>query len=226
MTHTDTARTDVPRFDFWGAQSTLDSELIRHLGFLPGLAELLMVRQVHALEHATVWVLSEPVAGRPRSADNTALGGLSTERGFYLYGNVTHARLERAVCAALRRFYSGEWDLAVHPRCGTNLAVTALLAAGLGLGAHAILPRGPLEQLFGLGAAAIAAAQLAPELGSLVQRYLTTAVPFDLELDAIWKTSDFGKRPAHFVRLRWRDAETKFRSSDRLRAATGRQAGI
>ncbi|ERN43014.1 hypothetical protein KR51_00003270 [Rubidibacter lacunae KORDI 51-2] len=43
-----------------------------------------------------------------------------------------------------------------------------------------------------------------------------------LELDAIWKTLDCGKRPAHFVRLRWRDAETKLKSCDRLRAATGR----
>ena len=47
-------------FDWAGstAQTTQDAELIRQLPFIPGLREFLMLRQVHALEHATVWVLS------------------------------------------------------------------------------------------------------------------------------------------------------------------------
>jgi hypothetical protein len=40
-------------------QPTQDADLLRQLSFIPGLKEILMIRQVHALEHATVWVLSE-----------------------------------------------------------------------------------------------------------------------------------------------------------------------
>jgi len=197
-------------------ESLSDAELRRQLDFLPGLAEVLMLRQVHALEHATVWVLSE-AAGTPtfealalgdaalvrRTRDDETLGGLSTERGFYLYGDVSTARVERAVRQALRRFRAGEWELAVHPRCGTNLSVAMLLAAGFGIGAHALLPPGPLQWL-GMGAGAIAAAQLGPEAGSWVQRYVTTALPADVELEGVWQTHLSG-RAAHFVELRWRD---------------------
>ncbi|MHC5832407.1 MAG: DUF6391 domain-containing protein, partial [Nostoc sp.] len=38
-------------------QPTQDADLLRQLSFIPGLKEILMLRQVHALEHATVWVL-------------------------------------------------------------------------------------------------------------------------------------------------------------------------
>ena len=69
-----------------------DSHLLEQLPFLPGLKEILMLRQVHALEHATVWILSEnaPSARQktqfsPTRTDNETLGGLSTEKGFYLY---------------------------------------------------------------------------------------------------------------------------------------------
>jgi|GEM_PF-3387081 hypothetical protein len=51
-------------FDFFSLdlttpRPTQDSELIQQLSFIPGLKETLMLRQIHALEHATVWVLSE-----------------------------------------------------------------------------------------------------------------------------------------------------------------------
>ena len=44
--------------DFYYPQPDGDSELIEKLGFIPGLKEFLILRQVHALEHATVWMLS------------------------------------------------------------------------------------------------------------------------------------------------------------------------
>ena len=73
-------------FDFYQPLSIQDTELLNQLGFLPGLKELLMLRQVHALEHATVWVLSEMhsrASSSEDTTDNESLGGLSTERGFY-----------------------------------------------------------------------------------------------------------------------------------------------
>nr|WP_290222812.1 DUF6391 domain-containing protein [Trichocoleus desertorum] len=187
-----------------------DAELLQQLHFVPGLKELLMLRQVHALEHATVWVLSESsdssslgIGSRERSKDNELLGGMSTDQGFYLYGQVDTTCLRRAAHQALQRITEGEWNLAVHPRCGTNLSVNMLLTAGLALGIHLLLPRGPIEQLLGLGLAATTAAQLAPDLGSVAQQYVTTAIPFNLAIAGVTAIRDDWGRPAHFVRVRW-----------------------
>lgn len=196
-------------FDFFGLDWTApharqDTDLLKQLQFVPALKEILMLRQVHALEHATVWVLSESAdASTTQLADNELLGGMSTDRGFYLYGNVNQASLQRAVLTALQRITSGEWNLAVHPRCGTNLSVGMVLTAGLAFGIHMLLPRGPIEQFIGLGIAASTAAHLAPDLGSLAQKYVTTAVPFNLAIADISSTRDVWGRPAHFVRVRW-----------------------
>lgn len=216
-------------FDFATPQPTQDADLLRQLNFIPGLKEILMLRQVHALEHATVWVLSdgartnsytfrqEPVQSDYRSVngvryattthqlDNDNLGGLSTDQGFYLYGQVNLPNLRRAVPIALQRLTRGEWDLAVHPRCGTNLSVGMVLTAGLVLGTHLLLPRGPIEQIIGLGLATAMATQITPDVGRLAQQYLTTAIPFNLAIEDITATPDLWGRPAHFVRVRWQD---------------------
>ena len=155
-----------------------------------------------------MWVLSETAATLKETAsqaDDETLGGLSTNQGFYIYGNVTQANLQRAVRRGLQRLQGGEWNLALHPRCGTNVSVSTLLMAGLALGAHLLLPRGPVEQLCGLVAAAAMATQIAPDVGMSVQKYLTTAIPFNLELVDISVTQDFWGRPAYFVRLAWQD---------------------
>ena len=212
MTNTASAQTgNFWDFDFAAPQPTQDADLLRQLNFIPGLKEILMLRQVHALEHATVWVLGERnrVSNARYSTtapqrDNNTLGGLSTDEGFYLYGQVNLADLRRAVPTALHRLTTGEWDLAVHPRCGTNLSVGMFLTAGLALSAHLLLPRGPIEQIIGLSIAAATATQLAPDVGSLAQRYLTTAIPFNLAISDITATSDVWGRPSHFVQVRWK----------------------
>ena len=188
-------------------QNQQDAELIRQLPFVPGLKEFLMLRQVHALEHATVWVLSESnwEQSNQHPADNELLGGLSTDKGFYLYGQVSQADLRYAVGVALQRLTNGDGDLAVHPRCGTNLSVGMLLAVGLFAGIHLLLPRGPIEQVLGLGIAATTAAQLTPELGTLAQRYITTAIPFNLVVERITLTRDVWGKTANFVQVRWRE---------------------
>ncbi|NJL60919.1 MAG: hypothetical protein HC903_02625 [Methylacidiphilales bacterium] len=202
---------DIFNFDFVAPQPTQDTELLQQLSFVPGLKEILALRQVHALEHATVWVLSETRNPRlPRGVssnfqvDNELLGGLSTDQGFYLYGEVNISDLRRAVTVALQRLTNGEWDLAVHPRCGTNMSVAMLLTAGLAVGMHLVLPRGPIEQLFGLGFAATTAAELAPNVGALAQRYLTTSIPFNLGIENITMTRDVWGREAHFVKVNWK----------------------
>lgn len=209
MTNFASTKTSKPLefLNFVPTQPTQDTDLIKQLPFMPGLKEVLMLRQVHALEHATVWILSEDysqiLGEKGHQIDNQLLGGLSTEQGFYLYGQVHTATLRHAVRVALQRLIAGEWDLALHPRCGTNLSVGMLLTAGLILGTHLMLPRGPIEQMLGLGVAAAMAAQLTPDLGILAQRYVTTAIPFNLSIVDIAVTRDVWGRSAHFVQVNW-----------------------
>lgn len=180
------------------AQPIRDVDLLRQLPFVAGLKEILMLRQIHALEHATVWILSES-AGFNR----IDLGGLSTDKGFYIYGEVNLIDLQRAVRLALRRLTHGEDNLAIHPRCGTNVSVEMLLTATFALSMHLLLPRGLIEQLIGFGIAAQVASQLAPDVGSLAQKYITTAVPFNLEIDNIAVKRDEWGQKAYFVAVWW-----------------------
>ncbi|MBP0020690.1 MAG: hypothetical protein J7647_24435 [Cyanobacteria bacterium SBLK] len=199
---------DFFNFELLHPYPTQDSDLLKALPFIPSLQEVLMLRQVHALEHATVWVLSEiSDSSAPNSleVDNTTLGGLSTEKGFYLYGDVDYSHLRQAVRQALQRLQAGEWDLAIHPRCGTNVSVSLLLALGLATGSSFFLPRNPLTQMLGLGLATVAATQLAPDIGEMAQKYVTTSIPFNLVVRDIMPTSDLWGRSAHFVRVCWQD---------------------
>ncbi|MBW4654720.1 MAG: hypothetical protein KME20_17020 [Kaiparowitsia implicata GSE-PSE-MK54-09C] len=191
-------------FDFTPSP-TQDTDIAQHLGFLPGLKEMLMVRQVHALEHATVWVLAEMQQVAQGSASRDDWGGMSTDEGFYLYGAVETEHLRRAVAVALQRLTSGEWNLAVHPRCGTNLSVGMLMTAGLAAGLTVVLPKDPLGQLLGFGMAAATAASLSPDVGSLAQRYVTTAIPFNLAIADVSAKGDRWGQPMHFVRVSWLD---------------------
>ncbi|MEY2857792.1 MAG: hypothetical protein RLZZ74_2104 [Cyanobacteriota bacterium] len=187
-----------------------DTDLLEQFGFIPGLKEFLTIRQIHALEHATVWMLSDGVnAKRTKlstsylSADNETIGGLSTDQGFYLYGEINPLQLRKAVNLALIRLQAGEWNLALHPRCGTNSSVAAVLTAGMAITAHFALPRSPLHQIMGMGLATMTANYLAPELGIYVQKYITTAIPFNLKLQKITKTKDQSGKSSYFVKLKW-----------------------
>ena len=87
------------------------------------------VRRNHALEHATMTVLSE----RQRSL---RLVGRSSLWGFYIYGDVSTESVLTAAQEGLRRLKAGQRQMAIHPNCGTNLAVAGILA---GLGAFLAL---------------------------------------------------------------------------------------
>jgi hypothetical protein len=196
--------------DWFPPQPQQDSELLDRLGFIPGLKEFLILRQVHALEHATVWVLNEIETQRQGTNDRVNidrgnLGGLSTEKGFYLYGSVISSKLKKAATIALERIEKGEWHLALHPRCGTNASVGIVLTAGSMAIAHILLPKRPIEQLIGFGLAAAIADRLKPEIGAIVQKYLTTAIPFNLTIEDVKETIDVWGRSAHFVGVKWQD---------------------
>jgi len=85
---------------------------------------ILETRRNHALEHATIHILSAKYPERH-------LAGHSNPTGFFIFGNVTTDDLKSAVTQALTRLRAGESKLAIHAGCGTNFATTALLAGTL-----------------------------------------------------------------------------------------------
>jgi hypothetical protein len=124
-------------------------------------------RRNHALEHATIHVLSQH--------DQTLrLVGRSSPSGFHIYGQVDTEVLASAVSEALIRLQSGEVELAVHPRCGTNLAATGVLA---GLAAFAVMSgrsRSRFEKLPTVITVTTLAVLVAQPLGNLIQSKITT----------------------------------------------------
>jgi hypothetical protein len=82
---------------------------------------ILETRRNHALEHASIHMLSAKYPDRH-------LAGHSNPTGFFVLGNVTTDDLKAAVTEAWTRLRAGESELAIHAGCGTNLATTALMA--------------------------------------------------------------------------------------------------
>jgi hypothetical protein len=126
------------------------------------------IRRNHALEHATVHILS-------RWDPSLRLVGRSDWTGFWLYGSADTGIVQRAAHEALGRLAAGEVALAVHPRCGTNIATAALLG-GLGtFTAIRALRRSRLAQLLGILSTLLATMALGRSAGMVLQRHITTS---------------------------------------------------
>lgn len=127
------------------------------------------IRENHAVEHATMHVLG----GRYPHA---RLVGRSTASGFYIYGEVGTHELANAASEGLIRLQQGEEHLAVHPRCGTNLVVTGLMAGGAAFAASVSnRPRSRLDRLPVALAGATLAAIVAQPLAHRFQEQVTTS---------------------------------------------------
>ncbi len=123
------------------------------------------IRQNHALEHATITVLSGMVPDLRVSARSSA-------NGFIVFGNVDLGMLRRALDEALRRLQAGEAELAIHPNCGTNLAVgVSLVTLGTMLGMVSSHTR---TRVASAAASSVAGLLAARPLGEVVQKYVTT----------------------------------------------------
>ncbi len=122
------------------------------------------LRRNHALEHATLNVLTER-HGTP------VLNGAAVDAGFVLRGWVNPSEVASAAQEGLHRLQAGETELAYHPRCGTSLATGELLTWSALL--LALLYAGRLTVAAFLLIIGISWV-LSPFAGKLVQRYLTT----------------------------------------------------
>lgn len=152
------------------------------------------IRQNHALEHATIHLLT-------RSDPSRHFVGRSTPRGFYIYGQVDTQAVADAASEALARLRAGESELAIHPRCGTGIATTGVLT---GLAAFATLGlrrKRRLADLPALITATTLAALIAQPLGLIVQQQVTTDP--DLEGVRIVRVErlELGRTVAHRILL-------------------------
>jgi hypothetical protein len=74
------------------------------------------------LEHATLKILA-------RNYDDKTLAGHSNPTGFFIFGDIATDDLRNAIQEAMTRLRAGEYELAIHPGCGTNLATSMVLPA-------------------------------------------------------------------------------------------------
>jgi hypothetical protein len=129
------------------------------------------VRRNHALEHATIHVLSS-------QHRNKSIVGRSDSKGFFLYTELPLDAIEDGIHQAERRLRGGENHLAIHPNCGTNLLTGGILSAGAAflslLGSKDEKPHERLQRLPFAILGAMAGILLAQPLGSKIQQYMTT----------------------------------------------------
>ena len=122
-------------------------------------------RQNHALEHATVTLLAQALPHLNASARSNA-------RGFVIFADLPLGEVRLASQEALERLRAGESELAIHPNCGTNLAVGLLLAmVGSLFALTALRPRTRIATVM---AGSVAGLTVARPVGTLMQRYITT----------------------------------------------------
>jgi hypothetical protein len=150
------------------------------------------VRRNHALEHATIHVLTEKHCP-------CRVVGRSTFSGFRLYGNLTTEMVIEAILEAHARLGAGERHLAIHPNCGTNLVTSGSLA---GLATFAVLANSKkrrIELLPRALLAATAALILARPIGPQLQAHVTTLADLgDLTIKAV-RREERGNFVTHFV---------------------------
>jgi hypothetical protein len=127
------------------------------------------LRRNHAVEHATMHILAR------RQSYLNAVARTALD-GFYVYGKVDTKALADAAAEGLARLQAGEAELAVHPRCGTNLAVAGFMA---GLATFLTMAtsrsRSRLSKFPAFILAATFAVMASQPLGLLVQERFTTS---------------------------------------------------
>jgi hypothetical protein len=160
---------------------------------LQQILDLPLIRQVrrnHALEHATVHILSQRHPG-------VTIYARSQPSGLVVFGDLPTEEVAKAIDEALTRLRAGEYQLAIHPNCGTNLVTAgglSGLAAVLAMRVQQIgRKKRDLRQLVSslplVILAATAALLFAQPLGQTLQLYVTT----DAEIGTLHVT-EIGRR--------------------------------
>jgi hypothetical protein len=127
-------------------------------------------RRNHALEHATVNVLEQKYGQR------LPMSGFAEQDGFLVQGSASPQIVMAAAREGLQRLQAGETQLAIHPRCGTNIVTGQLLSAVTFFGVLLLLGNLTLfNALLAMILAIAVARTFANPLGMFLQRTLTTS---------------------------------------------------
>ncbi len=152
------------------------------------------IRKNHALEHATIHLLTEAKPG-------VSFAGYSFIKGYWILGNAELQDIQKAAEMALARLNNGEKNLAIHPNCGTNLAVIGLCTAAAAM-ITTMDTKDDDSALSRFGAyttAGLIGALAGKPLGPKVQkRFTTDANVRGISIVSI-NCSSFRGRPAFFV---------------------------
>lgn len=142
-------------------------------------------RQNHALEHATVTLLSQALPDLNASAR-------SNSRGFIIFADLDMGEVRRASAEALDRLRAGEAELAIHPNCGTNLAVGLSMAIVGSL--FALTALRPRTRIATVAAGSLVGMTVARPVGTLMQRYITTLPDVhDIRIRSVRRRRFFGR---------------------------------
>ncbi len=152
------------------------------------------IRKNHAMEHATIHLLT-------RAMPHVSIAGYSFIKGYWIIGKAELQDVQKAAELALARMKNGEHSLAIHPGCGTNIAVTGLCTAAAAM--LTTLGRSDdeskLERFSAFTTAGMIGALAGRPLGPKVQKNITTdANVNDLSIVSISCSSIHGT-PAFFV---------------------------
>lgn len=152
-------------------------------------------RRNHALEHATLKLLEEFYPG-------TKMAGISNPKGFFLFADLPTEVVTDAVLKAQKRLAAGENDLAIHPRCGTNLITSSLLAAAtawlLLYGSSGTRKPKWYNYLFAISFA-IPVYIFSEPLGPRMQKLITTNPDLGEISVKLVESSGYGKSLVHFI---------------------------
>jgi hypothetical protein len=143
------------------------------------------VRRNHALEHASINILS-------KKFPNDQILGHSDAGGFWLVTELSTEDVTGAVTEALDRLRDGDHELAYHPNCGTNMAVSgiaAALGAFVGMWGVGKRIRDKIERFPAVVLLATLALILTQPLGKQVQKKVSTdPVPGNLQVTQVTRT--------------------------------------
>jgi len=124
------------------------------------------LRKNHAIEHATINLLEQKAGHRLN------VSGLSKEDGFYISGIQNPEIVEDAAIRGLNLLKQGSCQLAIHKRCGTDMAIANFVSALIFL---ILLFSTGMFSILNILIALLLSNLISPYLGEYVQKYFTTS---------------------------------------------------
>lgn len=150
------------------------------------------LRKNHAIEHATIHVLEQSAGHRLN------VSGLSREDGFYITGIQNPEMVEQAAVKGLSLLKQGHCQLAIHRRCGTDVAIANLISSLVFL---VLLFSTGTFSLWTIIIALLLSNLMSPYLGEVVQKYFTTSCDVNnMEIEGL--EYEIGRQEADSILLR------------------------